>query len=66
MFAPVKDRDTVGGGFTLKEGDMVTISAPLLGALINRMKPTDKCPPWTYGCSHLMRNLAQRGLLQAG
>jgi fumarylacetoacetate (FAA) hydrolase family protein len=63
MFAPVKDRDTLGGGFTHKEGDVVTISAPLLGALINRMKPTDQCPPWTYGVSHLMRNLAKRGLL---
>jgi fumarylacetoacetate (FAA) hydrolase family protein len=63
MFAPVKDRDTVGGGFTHKEGDIVTIAAPKLGALINRMKRTDKCPPWTFGSSHLMRNLAKRGLL---
>jgi fumarylacetoacetate (FAA) hydrolase family protein len=63
MFAPVKDRDTVGGGFTHKEGDIVTISAPQLGALMNRMRRTDQCPPWTFGTSHLMRNLAQRGLL---
>jgi len=63
MFAPVKDRDTVGGGFTHKDGDIVTISAPHLGTLINRMKRTDVCPPWTFGTSHLMRNLAKRGLL---
>ena len=63
MFAPVKDRDTVGGGFTHKDGDIVTISAPKLGTLINRMKRTDVCPPWTFGSSHLMRNLAKRGLL---
>lgn len=63
MFAPVKDRDTVGGGFTHKDGDIVTISAPKLGTLVNRMKRTDSCPPWTFGTSHLMRNLAQRGLL---
>jgi fumarylacetoacetate (FAA) hydrolase family protein len=63
MFAPVKDRDTVGGGFTHKIGDIVTISAPKLGSLVNRMKRTDQCPPWTFGSSHLMRNLAQRGLL---
>ncbi|MEO8120274.1 MAG: fumarylacetoacetate hydrolase family protein [Rhodoferax sp.] len=63
MFAPVKDRDTVGGGFTHKDGDIVTISAPHLGTLINRMKRTDMCPPWTFGSSHLMRNLAKRGLL---
>jgi fumarylacetoacetate (FAA) hydrolase family protein len=64
LFAPVKDRDRVGGGFTHKEGDIVRISAPQLGALVNRMKRTDACAPWTFGCSHLMRNLAQRGLLK--
>ena len=63
MFAPVQDRDSVGGGFTHKIGDIVTISAPKLGSLVNRMKHTDQCPPWTFGSSHLMRNLAQRGLL---
>ncbi len=63
MFAPVKDRDTVGGGFTHKPGDIVTISAPKLGSLVNRMKSTDACPPWTFGSSHLMRNLARRGML---
>ena len=63
LFAPVKDRDTVGGGFTHKYGDMVSISTPQLGTLVNRMQRTDRCPPWTFGCSHLMRNLAKRGLL---
>ena len=63
LFAPVKDRDRVGGGFTHKTGDIVRISAPQLGTLVNRMQPTDTCAPWTFGCSHLMRNLAQRGLL---
>ena len=63
MFAPVKDRDTVGGGFTHKDTDIVTISTPKLGALVNRMKNCDVCPPWTFGSSHLMRNLAKRGLL---
>ena len=63
LFAPVKDRDRVGGGFTHKTGDIVRISAPQLGTLVNRMQPTDACAPWTFGCSHLMRNLAQRGLL---
>jgi len=63
MFAPIKDRDTVGGGFTHKYGDIVTIAAPELGALTNRMQRTDACEPWTFGASHLMRNLARRGLL---
>lgn len=63
MFAPVKDRDSLGGGFTHKLGDIVTISAPGLGSLVNRMQHADACPPWTYGASHLMRHLARRGML---
>jgi fumarylacetoacetate (FAA) hydrolase family protein len=63
MFAPIKDRDTPGGGFTHKQGDIVTIAAPELGALVNRMRRCDACEPWTFGTSHLMRNLARRGLL---
>ena len=63
MFAPIKDRDAPGGGFTHKYGDIVTIAAPELGSLVNRMKRTDECAPWTYGASHLMRHLAGRGLL---
>ncbi len=63
LFAPVKDRDTVGVSFTHKEGDIVCISSPHLGTLVNRMQRTGACAPWTFGVSHLMRNLAQRGLL---
>jgi fumarylacetoacetate (FAA) hydrolase family protein len=63
MFAPVKDRDALGKGFTHKGGDIVTVTAPQLGALVNRMRATDACPPWTFGVGDLMRNLAQRGLL---
>jgi len=64
MFAPTEDRDASGMGFTHKIGDVVTIKAPLLGALINRMSTSDKAPPWTFGVSHLFRNLAKRGLLK--
>jgi fumarylacetoacetate (FAA) hydrolase family protein len=63
LFAPTEDRDAPGGGFTHKTGDIVTIKAPQLGALVNRMRPTDECPPWTFGVSHLLRNLGGRGLL---
>jgi fumarylacetoacetate (FAA) hydrolase family protein len=63
MFAPVQDRDAPGQGFTHKYGDIVTIAAPKLGRLVNRMKPTDQCEPWTFGPGALMRNLAGRGLL---
>jgi fumarylacetoacetate (FAA) hydrolase family protein len=63
MFAPVEDRDVPGNGFTHKVGDIVTIAAPQLGSLTNRMRHTHDCEPWTFGASHLMRNLARRGLL---
>jgi fumarylacetoacetate (FAA) hydrolase family protein len=64
MFAPIVDRGAAGQGFTHKTGDIVTISAPRLGKLVNRIRPTDECEPWTYGTAALMRNLARRGLLQ--
>lgn len=63
LFAPVEDRDTPGKGFTHKLGDVVTVSSPELGTLANRMTTSDKAAPWTFGASHLFRNLARRGLL---
>jgi fumarylacetoacetate (FAA) hydrolase family protein len=64
MFAPVEDRDAAGQGFTHKTGDIVTIAAPKLGRLVNRMMPTDQCEAWRFGVGALMRNLAGRGLLK--
>ena len=63
MFAPVEDRGGVGKGFTHKANDIVTISTPALGSLSNRVRLSSECPPWTYGASHLMRDLASAGLL---
>nr|WP_294509393.1 fumarylacetoacetate hydrolase family protein [uncultured Rhodopila sp.] len=63
MFAPVQDREAPGQGFTHRLGDIVTISAPKLGRLVNRMMPTDRCEAWTFGTAALMRNLATRGML---
>jgi fumarylacetoacetate (FAA) hydrolase family protein len=63
LFAPVKDRDAPGSGFTHKLEDVVTIHSAKLGTLRNRMRHCDQCPPWTFSASHLMRNLAKRGLL---
>ena len=63
MFAPVKDRDAPGMGFTHHPGDVVTIAADRLGALTNVVTTCDKAPPWTFGTAQLMRNLAKRGLL---
>src|SRR6476659_477736 len=63
MFAPIKDRGAKGQGFTHRKGDVTTISAPELGALVNRMTLSTQAPPWEFGTGALMRNLARRGLL---
>ncbi len=63
VFAPTQDRGAKGSGFTHKHGDVVSVSNEKLGTLINTVRSTDQCPPWTFGVSHLMRNLAGRGLL---
>jgi fumarylacetoacetate (FAA) hydrolase family protein len=63
MFAPVKDRDAAGQGFTHHLGDVVTIASEKLGALVNVVTTCDRAPPWHFGTAALMRNLAQRGLL---
>ncbi|MGP6086098.1 fumarylacetoacetate hydrolase family protein [Antarctobacter jejuensis] len=63
LFAPTKDRDVPGGGFTHKLGDVVEISEPSLGLLRNTVRLSTDCPPWRFGTSALMQNLAQRGLL---
>ena len=64
MFAPVKDRDTPGQGFTHKRNDVVTIRAAKLGKLINRMRNSDECEHWTFGIGAMMKNLAARGALR--
>lgn len=63
MFAPVKDRGAPGQGFTHHVGDRVAISTPALGTLINRVRLSTDCPPWTYGTRALMADLASAGLL---
>jgi fumarylacetoacetate (FAA) hydrolase family protein len=66
LFAPVQDRDAPGRGFTHKEGDMVRISTPKLGMLVNRVTTSKAAPPWSFGIRDLMNNLAARGLIHAG
>lgn len=63
MFAPVDDRDHEGRGFTHKVGDIVKVSTPRLGTLTNKVCLCEDAPPWTYGISSLMRDLARRGLI---
>ncbi|SCK08035.1 Fumarylacetoacetate (FAA) hydrolase family protein [Variovorax sp. HW608] len=63
MFAPTQDRHGPGQGFTHVVGDRVTISAPELGALENRVVHAENAARWTFGIGALMRNLAGRGLI---
>jgi fumarylacetoacetate (FAA) hydrolase family protein len=63
MFAPTKDRDVPGMGFSHKVGDIVEVRSDKLGALVNRMRHTDDCAPWNFGTAQLMRNLAKRCLI---
>jgi fumarylacetoacetate (FAA) hydrolase family protein len=63
LFAPTQDRDEPGRGFTHKVGDLVKVSTPRLGTLENRVTTSKAAPPWTFGLSALMANLAKRGLL---
>ena len=63
LFAPTQDREAPKQGFTHKIGDVVEISSAGLGALVNTVRLSTECPPWTFGISALMSNLAKRGLL---
>ena len=63
LFAPTKDRDAPGRGFTHNTGDVVRVSSPRLGLLENKVTSCETAPPWTFGVGALMRNLAGRGLL---
>ncbi len=65
MFAPTEDRGAPGEGFTHKEGDVVAISTPDLGTLVNTVTSSEAAPPWTFGIRDLLRNLVARGLLRS-
>ena len=65
MFAPTIDRFNPGQGFTHAVGDLVEVSTPALGSLVNRVNHTDRIEPWRFGTVALMRSLARRNLLQA-
>jgi fumarylacetoacetate (FAA) hydrolase family protein len=60
MFAPVQDRLGPGQGFTHVVGDVVSISTPKLGTLVNRVNTSDRIAPWIYGVRELMKDLARR------
>jgi len=62
MFAPTQDRHGPGQGFTHVVGDVVSVSTPQLGTLVNQVTTSDQAPAWSYGVGALMRDLARRGL----
>lgn len=64
MFAPTDDRGEPGLGFTHRVGDVVRISSPRLGSLVNRVAHSESLAPWDLGIGALMTNLAARGLLE--
>lgn len=59
LFAPTQDRDAEGLGFTHKPGDVVTISSPQLGSLVNRTQRTEEIEPWTFGIRELFSYLSR-------
>jgi fumarylacetoacetate (FAA) hydrolase family protein len=63
MFAPIVDRGAPGQGFTHAIGDVVSISSPKLGVLVNKVAHCDQAERWSFGLFDLMTNLARRGLL---
>ena len=60
MFSPIKDRDEKDGGFTHHLGDVVTISTPALGSLVNTVQLSTEIAPWTFGVRALYRSLGER------
>lgn len=65
LFAPTEDRDEPGQGFTHRTSDLVVIRSPMLGTLVNEVRPTNACEAWSFGVAALMRNLVSRNLLRS-
>ncbi len=65
MFAPTKEREGGGGGFTHQAGDVVAIGSARLGTLVNRVQTSDQAPPWRFGVRALLASLAARGVVEA-
>ena len=63
LFAPTQDRLGPGQGFTHVVGDVVRISADLLGCLVNVVDHAETAPPWTFGIWDLVESLHRRSLL---
>jgi fumarylacetoacetate (FAA) hydrolase family protein len=64
MFVPTVDRRGTGHGFAHEVGDVVRISCPALGMLVNRIVSFERAPRWHFGSRALMQSLAARGLVR--
>ena len=62
LFSPTQDRGGKGMGFTHHLGDVVRISSPRLGMLVNRVNQSETMPRWEFGLRQLIGNLHGRGL----
>ena len=62
LFSPTTDRDGEGMGFTHHLGDIVRISSPKLGMLVNRVNHSEAAPRWEFGLRKLIQNLHKRNL----
>ncbi len=63
LFSPTHDRDGKGTGFTHHLRDIVRISSPRLGTLVNRVNHAEKARRWEFGLRALIANLHDRGLI---
>jgi len=63
LFSPTQDRGGEGMGFTHRLRDVVRISSPQLGMLVNRVNESEKAPRWQFGVRRLIANLYGRDLI---
>jgi len=71
LFSPTHDRGGTGMGFTHHLGDIVRISSPKLGTLVNRVNHSEKAGRWTFGVRGFIKQfvvciLLLYGLVGAG
>lgn len=65
LFSPTQDRREAGRGFTHNVGDVVSVSAPELGTLRNRVNTSENAEPWNFGINALIANLLDRSRANA-
>ncbi|WP_261777616.1 MULTISPECIES: fumarylacetoacetate hydrolase family protein [unclassified Rhodococcus (in: high G+C Gram-positive bacteria)] len=63
LFSPTQDRDGKSMGFTHHVRDVVRISSPRLGMLVNRVNESEQAARWEFGLRSLIGNLTSRGLV---